>query len=185
MKTYIAWLRGINVSGQKKIKMADLRKYLGELAYENLQTYIQSGNIIFQVPENPANATLEAAISGKIKEKYGWDVPTAVISLEELETVIREVPYGPEFLTEGNKFYVTFLEAVPTEENVEALEVYSDVDESFKWIEKRIYIHLPHGAARTKLNNNTIERKLKMNGTTRNWKTVNKMVELGREMETN
>ena len=92
---YIALLRGVNVSGQKKIKMAELRKHLAELSFQNIQTYIQSGNIIFQSSaKNLDKSVYEQKIAAKIKEKYGFDVPVLVLTTAELEDAISNHPYS-------------------------------------------------------------------------------------------
>ncbi len=92
MPKYIALLRGINVSGQKKIKMADLRAHLSDLKLGDVQTYIQSGNITFESPAAP-DGHLAAAIKGKILEAYGFEVPTLVVSSEELQHVAVGNPF--------------------------------------------------------------------------------------------
>jgi len=88
MKTYIALLRGINVSGQKKIRMADLKAHLEELAWEGIQTYIQSGNIIFRSTDNNPGQ-LAQAIKQKLQDKYGFEVPTLVLASRKLMDIIR------------------------------------------------------------------------------------------------
>ena len=77
MQTYIALLRGINVSGQKLIKMADLKIYLTELKFSNIRTYIQSGNIVFET-DSSDEVALAKLIENKITEKYQFDVPTMI-----------------------------------------------------------------------------------------------------------
>ena len=89
---YIALLRGINVSGQKKIKMADLRTYLGDAGLQDVQTYIQSGNIVFK-SENADKAELAQKISDEIKEAYGFDVPVLVLTADYLQSAIEQNTY--------------------------------------------------------------------------------------------
>ena len=89
---FIALLRGINVSGQKMIKMVDLRESLAELPFNNIQTYIQSGNIVFKADEKQTDK-IESLIKNKIREKYGFDVPTLVRTPEELSRALRDNPF--------------------------------------------------------------------------------------------
>ena len=88
--TYIALLRGINVSGHKKIKMPDLKAMFEALGFTNVRTYIQSGNVVF---ESNFAADLESKISAKILEQFGFEVSVICRTAEELEQVIARNPY--------------------------------------------------------------------------------------------
>ncbi|MCK5462379.1 MAG: DUF1697 domain-containing protein, partial [Bacteroidales bacterium] len=92
MKTYIALLRGINVSGQKKIRMADLKYHMDELGWEGIQTYIQSGNIVFRSTDNNP-VQLAQKIKQKLQDKYEFEVPTLVLDPRELMHIIHNNPF--------------------------------------------------------------------------------------------
>lgn len=177
MPNYIALLRGINVSGQKKIKMADLRSQLSTLALDSIQTYIQSGNITFESPAAP-EGHLAATIKGKILEVYGFEVPTLVISAEALREVAAANPFSEAAGSDPARMLVTFLKEAPEAAAAQAFTALSFPNEHFELAGKAVYLHCPNGYGRAKLNNNFIERKLKVPATTRNWKTVVKLLEM-------
>ena len=175
MKTYIALLRGINVSGHKIVKMEILRKVLGELDFENIKTYIQSGNIIFD-SDVKDTGVLENRIAQKIEEHFGFLVPVMVVTRDELKTVVRKNPYpGLEDTTQP---YVAFLSEVPVAEGITILQQVDFGGDTFTAIDKTLYLHYSRSAANTKLSNAAIESKLKVWATSRNWKTVLKLIEL-------
>ncbi len=174
MNTYIALLRGINVSGKKKIKMADLRGHLAELNFNNLQTYIQSGNIVFE-SELTDIRELEQAIHKKILEKYGFEVPVLIVKPDYLKTVLDKNPYKTH---ETKQLYYTFLAETPAPELVEKLKTYNYSPEETQLVERHIYFYSPLSYGRSKMNNNFFEKKLKVAATTRNWRTLNKLLEM-------
>ncbi len=111
MKKYVAILRGINVSGQKLIKMAELKAHVEDLGLRNVITYIQSGNVIFDSDETNSE-TLSALIANKIKEVYGWDVPVIIRTKDEISEIINNNPFG-QINQLTDKWYVTFLTQIP------------------------------------------------------------------------
>lgn len=170
MAKFIALLRGINVSGQKKILMVDLRKLLEKHNFQAVKTYIQSGNIIFESNEkNLQNLALN--IQNIIFDAYGFKVPTIVLKPEKLKKAIEENPYkGKE-----DKLYLTILNQIPLVENQNILATYSFENESYILINDLLYFYAGNGAGRAKMSNNFFEKKLKVQATTRNWKTVKKL----------
>ena len=172
MNSFIAMLRGINVSGQKSIKMADLLVYLEELSFTNVETYIQSGNIVFDF-DQASPGVLEKLIHTKILHQYGFEVPVIVKTSEEMENVVRNNPFVNEVMEDPKRLYVTFLSEAPSVERVDQLKTLDCSPE--QWILKGsdIYFFAPNGYGKAKMNNNFFENKLKVNATTRNWKTVN------------
>lgn len=180
MLTYIALLRGINVSGQKKIKMADLKLHLEELNFENITTYIQSGNIIFTT--NSKNIIkLEKLISDKIKEKYGFDVDVIIKTLTEFEYTLNNNPFIKQ-KKDPTKIYLTFLHSLPTETNIDQLKLVDYSSEEYIMDGKNIFFYAANGYGTAKMNNNFFEKKLKVIATTRNWKTINKLFELSQSI---
>jgi uncharacterized protein (DUF1697 family) len=177
MKTYIALLRGINVSGQKKIRMADLKEHLEELGWHGIRTYIQSGNIIFQSKdENPGQ--MASAIRDKLKDKYGFEVPTLVMVPEELKHIIQSNPFMRDPGAAGNRLYVTFLFSPPGIDLASELQVHNKPNEQFVLKDKVVFLYYPDGYGRAMMNNNAFEKVLKVEATTRNWNTVNKLYEM-------
>ena len=176
MKKFIALLRGINVSGQKKIKMSDLKLLIEDLGFQNVATYIQSGNVIFSSKEKSVKK-LESKISSGIKNKYGFDVQVLIIKPDEIEYVFRKNPFIKKKKA-TDKLYVTFLAKKPTSENKKILETKDFSPEEYVIDRKFIYLFYPNGAGKAKLNNNLLESKLKLPATTRNWNTIKTLSEL-------
>ena len=177
MKTYIALLRGINVSGQKIIKMELLRKILAELGFENIRTYIQSGNIIFESKSLPV-LKLETKIAAKIEEHFGFTVPVTIVTPEELLEIINKNPYANETLTDATQPYVSFLSEIPKAAHSEIFRTIDFKGDTFICVDKTLYLWYANGAGTSKLSNATIESKLKLRSTVRNWKTVLKLHQL-------
>lgn len=176
MTKFIALLRGINVSGQKQIKMSDLKTLFEATGFQNVETYIQSGNVIFSAKEK-SNKIVEDKISSAIKSKLGYYVQVIVLTPEELEQVLKNNPFLKK-KKDAESFYVTFLSENPSAENIKKLNAVDYSPEEFIIYGKSIYLFVPNGYGKAKLNNNFFENKLKVFGTTRNWKTVNKLFEL-------
>ena len=170
MQTYIAILRGINVSGQKIIKMAELRDHLGSLGFSNLATYIQSGNIVFQSAMLD-NHVLEDKIHQKIKANYGFDVPVFVRSQEEWQYMVEQNPFLTRKGIELNKLHVTILGVSPTSKSVEGIDATAYLPDEYVVSGPTVYVYCPNGYGKTKLNNTFFEKKLNTPATTRNWKT--------------
>lgn len=177
MQIYIALLRGINVGGQKKIKMVDLRAYLQELNFQAIQTYVQSGNILFQY-ENSSIEELEKSIHDKILEKYGFEVPVMIIQPQVLQQVIEQNPFTEADGRDLKRLYVTFLSDAPTLDRIEKLKEVDYSPEEYLIQNKHIYLYSPNNYGKAKISNNFFEKKLKVAATTRNWRTVNKLLEL-------
>lgn len=176
MKKFIVLLRGINVSGQKKIKMSDLILLFEKLEFQNVETYIQSGNVIFSSKENSVKK-LESKISSSIKSKYGFDVQVLIVKPDEIECVLKNNPFiKKKKATE--KLYVTFLADKPNSENIKKLESKDFSPEEYTIDGKFIYLFYPNGAGKAKLNNNLLESKLRLQATTRNWNTIKTLSEL-------
>jgi uncharacterized protein (DUF1697 family) len=176
MQKYLALLRGINVSGQKLIKMTDLKSHFEELGFNNVLTYIQSGNIVFEANKTD-DVYIAKEISHKIKEKYGWDVPVMVRTDSDLRLMIENSPFLKQGLNSEN-IYITFLENAPLSELVKKFNEIPFGTDLIVIHQRHIYSYIPGGYGKTKHNNNFIESKLKVSATTRNLKTVLKLMEL-------
>ncbi|MFD2099784.1 DUF1697 domain-containing protein [Flagellimonas iocasae] len=173
--TFIALLRGINVGGQKKIKMAELRKTLAKSGLENVETYIQSGNIIFD-SESSDSRDLEQLVFEAILKDFGFEVPTLVVTGNDIKKVLDANPFADK--EEQNKLYYVLLKQPPQKELTQQLEEVSFENEAFHITEKCVYLMCKKGYGNSKLNNNLIERKLKVEATTRNQKTMEKLWEM-------
>ena len=174
---YLAILRGINVSGKNKIKMEDLRDLMSKLGFENCQTYIQSGNVVFEaVPQ--AVKTLAQKIEQAIAKQYNYEVPVIVKTQDDLAKVYSRNPFLPQHSEEMKFLHFTFCEEEPESIMIEGIEREKYLPDEWKATDLGIYLFCPNGYGRTKLTNTFFERKLKVRATTRNWKTVQKLMEM-------
>ena len=176
-KTYIALLRGINVSGQKKILMTDLKDHMAELGWEGIQTYIQSGNIIFKTAKTDPEK-LAQKLKQKLHDKYGLDVPTLVLEPGELVHLINNNPFTQDPETAIERLAVTFLFETPPTGLVKKILEPEQTNEHFIFDEKFIFLYYPDGFGKVVMGNNAFEKALKVEATTRNWRTVNKLYEM-------
>lgn len=178
MQTYISILRGINVSGQKKILMSDLKGLYESLKFKNVITYIQSGNVIFSANDKSSDTELSKKIEKAIIKKYDFSVPVIIRSIEEIERVLNNNPFLKQQNIDTERLYVTFLSAIPENDHLLKLKDIDFSPDKFIIKEKEIFLFVPNGYGETKINNNFFENKLKVTATTRNWKTVNKLAEI-------
>ncbi len=174
---YISLLRGINVSGQKKIKMLDLREMYTDLGFESVASYIQTGNVVFESPKVTETKALEAIIKQGIKGKFDFDVSVMVRTREEWQNTINN---NPLFDKEKDikHFCVTLLGEIPEQEYLDSIADFKHNNDQFTIIDRAIYLYCPDGYGRTKLTNNFFEKKLKVRATTRNWRTILKLREV-------
>ena len=183
MNTHIALLRGINVSGYNKIKMVELKLLLESLDFHRVVTYIQSGNIVFESKIEDCSA-LEGLILEAIKTKFGYEINCIVLTKEQLSRIFTSNPYLERNAIDIKKLCVTVLKTTPDLEGLAALQQVSEASgDEFQLVGDHIFMHLPNGFARTKLTNNLVEKKLKTPATTRNWRTITKLVELSQASE--
>jgi uncharacterized protein (DUF1697 family) len=179
-KTYIAILRGINVSGQKMIKMEVLRMMMESLGFQEVSTYIQSGNVVFRA-ENASTTEVTEEITEKIQEEFGFHVPVIVLEAETLGHIIAGNPFATDPALDTGKMHVTFLASAPPAFEREAIEAKKQDGERIAFSELAVYLYCPNGYGNTKLSNDFLEKKLKVMATTRNWKTVCILMEMARE----
>ncbi len=177
MTTYISLLRGINLGAHYKIKMPDLTVLYESLGLTNVQTYVQSGNVVF-TSEETDRARLEEAIKAKIEEAYGYNVPVLVLAADELRRVAQANPFLTERNADPTHLHVTFLAHPPDDERVRGFVPPMSGEDEFILVGSAIYLFCPKGYGRTKLTNNLFENKLKVAATTRNWRTVGTLVEM-------
>ncbi|MBA3899367.1 MAG: DUF1697 domain-containing protein [Bacteroidetes bacterium] len=179
METYISLLRGINVSGQKKVNMKDLKGLYESLGYSSVSTYIQSGNVVFSA-ETQDKSFLTEQIKQKIFEFYAFVVPVLIRDISEIQNVILKNPFVTKAGVEEQQLYVTFLSEEPQQDLINQLKASDFFPEGFVISDREIFLNCTNGYGKTKLNNSFFERKLKVNATTRNWRTVNELLKMGK-----
>lgn len=181
MKTYISILRGINVSGHKVIKMVALKDMYERLNCTNIQTYIQSGNVVFQ-HENSDTASLAQRISDKILQHFGFEVPVIVMDIEKLKRIVADNPFIADPDKDISFLHVTFLSSPPEMSLIYNLKMYESIKspgkDEYVLSSAAIYLYCPNGYGRTKLTNTFFENKLKVTATTRNWRTSLELLEI-------
>lgn len=171
MTSYIALLRGVNVSGKNAIRMADLHDSMERMGLEGVQTYLQSGNIAFRSGTTD-KTQLAASIQTRIAKDFGHEVPVLVLSAQEWGHIAHTNPLWPDTGGEESHFHCTFLfQAVPPE-RFQALRLPAAEGERAVLVDHAVLLHCPHGYGKTKLNNSYFERALGVPATTRNWRTV-------------
>lgn len=174
MKTYIALIRGINVGGHKKVPMADLRDVLSGIGFKDVTTYIQSGNVVFQSSENNTKA-LEDSISKAIKSHFGFNVPVLVKTKQELQFIFDSCVFSEEIKV---KSYFILLDQVPDASLVKEVHAITIEKETVSIVNDCLYFYSSVGYGRTKFNMASIEKKLKVNATSRNYNTISKLLKL-------
>jgi uncharacterized protein (DUF1697 family) len=177
MNTYIAILRGINVLGHAVIRMQDLKNRLDELGFQNVTTYIQSGNIIFEFGMTDQNE-LAGMIHNHIRLNFDLNVQVLVKNVYEMSVALENNPFVNTRNENIDKLHVTFFNKVPDPEWVHRIMQLEYLPDEFAIVKNLAYVFCPNGYGRTKFNNQFFESKLKVSATTRNWKTVNKLVVL-------
>jgi uncharacterized protein (DUF1697 family) len=175
--TYIALLRGINVAGHKPVKMDQLRRAFEALGLEDVKTYVQSGNVVFNAPTQTSE-NLSRKIEEKIRRDFGIAVPVTVKTSVEVAGVIRNNPFLQEKGIDHSKLHVTFLSQAPQKAALKMLDAIAKTPDQFRCSGKEIYLYCPNGYGITKLSNNALEKALSVRATTRNWKTVTQLYEM-------
>jgi uncharacterized protein (DUF1697 family) len=171
MTTYLALLRGINVSGKNPVPMAKLKETFADLGFAGVKTYLQSGNVVFQAKKTPP-AKLAGEIEAAISRDFGHQVSVLVLTADQLDGIASDNPLWPESGGEETHFHATFLFDPVSKASFDALKLPAAEGERAVLAKGAILLHCPHGYGRTKLNNTWFERALKVRATTRNWRTV-------------
>jgi uncharacterized protein (DUF1697 family) len=176
MPAYVALLRGINLGSRNKVAMPALRAVLEDsLGYEDVVTYIQSGNVVFATGDKVAG--LPGQISGAIKKEFGLDIAVFVRTKQQLKKVVDGNPFVKAGKDAG-ALHVVFLDAKPKADRVKALTDGEWGADEIAVQGREAYLHCPNGYGRTKLGNAFVEKQLGVAGTTRNWRTTLKLLNL-------
>jgi uncharacterized protein (DUF1697 family) len=177
MHTFISLLRGINVSGQKTIRMPELKALYESLGFTQVTTYLQSGNVVFDCADREAS-TVRGSIEKEIERHFSFSVSVLLRDRDDFQRIIGGNPFLAQRNEDPERLHVTFLSALPSALALKDLETPIDTTDEYFLSGKEVYLFCPNGYGRTKLSNNFFERKLKVAATTRNWKTVNALVDI-------
>ncbi|MFK7050229.1 hypothetical protein FLACOL_02216 [Flavobacterium columnare] len=177
MVKHLALLRGINVSGHNMIKMDDLKALLERIDFQNVVTYIQSGNVFFDCEEENG-ASVGFKIKQEIFKEWGYEVPVMVLAKQDLEQALANNLYLKEKDVDTSKIYFAFLNKELNEGAIHDLKI-SQVKPDEATIDKnRMYLKYINGAGKTRMDNKYIEKKLNVISTIRNFNTVSKLLEM-------
>ena len=174
MIKYIAFIRGINVGGKNKLKMAELREHLSSIGFINLQSYIQSGNLIFEYPTKLTHIEIETILENEIKSKFEIDTRVIVRTHKQLVEYVNMIPYSSEFPPE--QFFLCILKNNVREIKNNPFDKPGKEDDEFRIFDDVVYLRIPFKSYLSKLSNNFFEKILKSPATTRNWRTINKLI---------
>jgi len=177
---HLCLLRGINVSGHNMIKMDALKASLENIGFQNVQTYIQSGNVFVETDEENA-----AAVGFKIKQEifkvFGHEVPIVVIGKTDLEKCFKNNPFLKNKEVDIKKIYVAFVSMPLKSDSINDLKMSQVKPDEAHIDESRIYIKYDVGAGKTRFDQKYIEKKLNVTATIRNWNTVTQLLKMYEE----
>ncbi|MEV6314338.1 DUF1697 domain-containing protein [Streptomyces sp. NPDC051776] len=174
MTTYVALLRGINVGGQKKVPMADLRDLLTGLGHGGVRTLLQSGNAVFTSDERDTGR-LVTGLEEAIAERFGFTVACLVLSAGELRAVAERNPFPPSSI-EPSKLFVTFLSGPVDPARLTHIGPQGYPPDELRVGERELFLRCPEGIGRSKLAEVLGRTDLGLTATVRNWNTVTKLL---------
>ncbi|MFA5326977.1 MAG: DUF1697 domain-containing protein [Prolixibacteraceae bacterium] len=175
---YIAILRGINVGKGRKVPMADLKVLCGKLGLQNIQTYIQSGNVVFEQAKPEPIPELQDRLQQTFTKAFGFDIPVLIRTTAEWAESIAKSPFLKEENVDIDRLHLTCLKEDPSSELLEKIKSYQYLPDRYEIIGRDVFIFCAAGYGTSKLTNPFFESKLKVPATTRNWKTVMKLYEM-------
>ncbi|WP_418263060.1 DUF1697 domain-containing protein [Flavobacterium faecale] len=180
MTTHLALLRGINVSGHNMMKMEALKSCLEAFGFQNVVTYIQSGNV-FVDTEEESTAAVGFKIKQEIFKEFGHEVPVIVINKADLEACFNNNPFLKEKEVDLKKLYVAFVSTSLRPENINDLKISQFKPDEARIDGNRIFIKYAVGAGKTRFDQKYIEKKLNVSATIRNWNTVTQLLKMYEE----
>jgi len=182
MPILVCLLRGVNVGGHAKIEMDALRKLFTSLKFQEPQTYIQSGNIIFKTVEQDISRIAKRIQQG-IEKHFDCCPEVMLRSTQELRAVISSNPFKKRTDIEPSKLLVSFLAAEPAKHAAKNLAALAIGPEEVHLVGRELYIYFPNGAGKSKLPWARLDKALETQGTGRNWNSVTKILEIAERLE--
>ena len=182
MPVYVALLRGINIGPNKRIRMDDLRKSFESLGFKQVQTYIQSGNVVFKAGKS-SPAALGKKIEAQIVKDFGFSASVIVTTADELGRTIATNPFLKQRGIDAEKLHVTFLSETPAAPALKKLAEYTIAPDQSRCVASTIYLYLPNGFSASSLFRVPWEKALGVVTTTRNWRTANALHQMCEECE--
>jgi uncharacterized protein (DUF1697 family) len=173
VNTYIALFRGINVGGTNILHMRELVAILEAMGYKNIQTYIQSGNVVFRSNKKTMEKSA-SAISRRIFEEKGFEPGVLLLGSKQLQEAVENNPFDT---SNGKALHFFFLETEPCQPNIDQLVSIKADSEKFGLNNKVFYLYAPNGIGRSKLAA-AVEKVMGVSATSRNWNTIRKLVSM-------
>jgi uncharacterized protein (DUF1697 family) len=182
MAVLISFLRAINLGGHARIQMDALRALYGSLKFQDPQTYVHTGNVIFKSSER--NLTLIAdRIQEAIEKKFGCRPEVILRRTPEMRAIVGRNPFAGRTNIEPNRLHVSFLAGKPAKDAGENLRLLAIEPDELHLINRELYIYLPNGFGKSKLPWARVDKVLRTPGTARNWNSVTKILEIAERME--
>jgi len=181
MAVLVGLLRGVNIGGHHKIKMHDLRSLCAGLELADVQTHLQSGNLIFRTSER-SFPKLADKIECCIERKYGFRPEVLLRTASEMREIVAGNPFASRKGIEPSKLAVVFMEDEPSAPQRQALLQMDIAPEELHVIGRQLYIYFPNGQARPKISWSQVGKILQTPTTARNWNTVTKLLELSQAL---
>ena len=171
MTRFVSLFRGINVGGNKSVRMDALKELHESLGLQRVETYIQSGNVVF-TSDDAIPSQLSRQIEEAFEHKFGFLSKVMVRTAEQFNVIIENSPFKDQPMKESKWVVVMFLASDPISTALEDIQKTYSGFEELHTIGQEVYIYYPEGIGRSKLTNTFLEKKLKTMGTARNWNTV-------------
>jgi uncharacterized protein (DUF1697 family) len=179
---YIALLRGINIGSHKRMKMEKLRVSCEALGFKNVQTYIQSGNIVCQAGKLSSDAAAKK-IATQIVKDFGFSADVIARTGDEMERIATGNPLLKESGVDASKLHVIFFSDTPSAEAIRKLEAIVKTPDKVRHQGKEIYFYFPNGVSGSSIWKHNLDRVMGISGTMRNWRTVNTLYEMAGKCE--
>jgi uncharacterized protein (DUF1697 family) len=178
MEKFVSFLRGVNMTGHNSIKMTDLADLYRELGFKDAETYIQSGNVLFSSDGRLNEAEIGLKIEKGILDRFNYNVPVMLRTSQELTDLFISNPFLEEPRFDPSKMAVIFLHDEPSDDQLKKVANVDYPPDKFKITGREIYIYCPNGFGKTKIYTNFFEKKMKVSGTGRNWKTITTLLDI-------
>lgn len=169
------------MTGHNSVKMKDLTELYKDLGFSNIVTYIQSGNVIFSAPEKLPDEEVASIVKEGILDRFGYNIAVMIRTLPELKRLLTANHFASESDFDETKMAVIFINKVPVAEKVNNLGEIDTSPDRYEISEREIFIYCPNGFGTTKLYANFFDKKLGVEATTRNWKTIKAMLNLAEQ----
>lgn len=180
--TVICLLRSVNVGGHGILKMEALRALCTSLKFRNVQTYVQSGNVVFHSDEADLDVLVQK-IEKALERKFGFRPAVMLRTTADLRRIVAKNPFAKRSDIEPSRLLVSFLGTDPPKDALQIIREKNPGREEVHLHGRELYIYFPDGIARSKLSTALLDRALKTPGTARSWNTVNKLLAIAESLE--